>query len=392
MSSPSALRTPPARTPAYDRRVGRTVVVGGGIVGASAAYHLAAAGRDVVLVDRADVGQATAAGAGIVAPGLSTTLPATWLPLAFAAAADYPRLLSELAEVGQDDLGYETVGLLQVALGDGERARLPSILGLFEERRRNGVANIGELGLLAAPDARRLFPPLAPDCEAIHASGAARVDGRRLRDGLVAACERLGGRRLPGHAEIRVGSAGVEWVDVSGARIDADEVVLACGAWTDALRRAIGVELGLEPQRGQILHLDVPDAATTRWPIVYGFASYYMLPFAPRRVVVGATREDGVGFDHCVTATGQHELLSRALAFAPGLATAAVMETRVGFRPATRDGLPLIGPVPGCEGLFLASGLGSFGLTAGPFAGALVAACALGAEPAIDLAPYRPDR
>jgi glycine/D-amino acid oxidase-like deaminating enzyme len=77
---------------------------------------------------------------------------------------------------------------------------------------------------------------------------------------------------------------------------------------------------------------------------------------------------------------------------APGLNGAAHLETRVGFRPASRDGLPLLGPVRGVDGLVVATGLGASGLTMGPRAGAIAAQVALGVTPAIDLAPFDPLR
>ena len=110
------------------------------------------------------------------------------------------------------------------------------------------------------------------------------------------------------------------------------------------------------------------------------------------RVVVGATREPGTGFDLRVTLAGQRELVDQALSFAPGLAGATVVETRVGFRPVTADGLPLIGPVPGCDGVFVATGLGPQGLTIGPYAGRLIAEAVLGRPATIDLTALAPDR
>jgi D-amino-acid dehydrogenase len=71
---------------------------------------------------------------------------------------------------------------------------------------------------------------------------------------------------------------------------------------------------------------------------------------------------------------------------APGLAAGRVLETRVGFRPVAPR--PLLGPVPGVAGLFVATGLGASGLTMGPYAGSLVARAALGQAVPVDLAPF----
>src|SRR2546423_30965 len=87
----------------------RIVVIGSGIVGASTAYHLVRRGADVVLVDRGDPGQATAAGAGIISPWLARLTDPAWHAIARPAARYYPRLGAEL------DLEYARVGALYVA-------------------------------------------------------------------------------------------------------------------------------------------------------------------------------------------------------------------------------------------------------------------------------------
>jgi D-amino-acid dehydrogenase len=358
--------------------VGRCVVVGGGIVGASAAYHLAAAGEEVVLVDREDPGHATAAGAGIVAPGLSLKLPPEWQPLAFAAVASYEPLLEELREHGQSGIEYQVVGAIHLARSEAEGRQLAETIRLFEQRRDAGVVNIGALSLLDGPALRALCPVMNDAYGGIHAAGAARVDGRSLRGALLRAFEAHGGTRRRGGASVVTSAGGVAGVDVDGERLTAELVVLATGAWADALESAVGRDCGVAPQRGQILHLDVPEAETARWPILMSYEPYYLLTFPKHRVVVGATREPDTGFDLRVTLAGQRELVDQALAFAPGLAGATVVETRVGFRPVTADGLPLIGAVPGCDGAFVATGLGPQGLTIGPYAGRLIAEAALG--------------
>jgi D-amino-acid dehydrogenase len=84
-------------------------------------------------------------------------------------------------------------------------------------------------------------------------------------------------------------------------------------------------------------------------------------------------------------------VLADALAVAPGLASASVVETRVGLRPLPRSGRPVLGPVPGVPGWFVVSGLGAGGLTMGPVAGHLLAQLVLTGSPDLDLGPFAPD-
>jgi D-amino-acid dehydrogenase len=148
----------------------------------------------------------------------------------------------------------------------------------------------------------------------------------------------------------------------------------------------------LAPQKGQIMHFALADADTSNWPVVQPPGSHYLLAFPGGRVVCGATRETGSGYDHRVTAAGLHEVLDAAISVAPGLADALVLETRVGFRPLSDDGVPLLGSISGIEGLVIATGFGPTGLTAGPYAGLLASRLAVGEHPAFDLAAYDPQR
>jgi D-amino-acid dehydrogenase len=116
------------------------------------------------------------------------------------------------------------------------------------------------------------------------------------------------------------------------------------------------------------------------------------LAFPDSRIVVGATRETGSGFDSRVTAGGVAEVLREGLAIAPDLYKATLVEVRVGLRPMTKDGLPLIGRPAGLQGLTIATGMGRYGLTIGPYAGRLAAQLATGQPTDIDITPYKPDR
>jgi D-amino-acid dehydrogenase len=385
-------------------KVDDVIVIGGGIVGASAAYRLARSGARVTLVDRADVGQATAAGAGIISPGTSYNPPPDFFPLAFHAVAYYDTLLAALAEDGETEAetGFEVVGLLHVATTEAEAMALPVLLRLIEERHRSGAPRIGAVQMLSGDEARTLFPALGACLGAIHTSDAARVDGRLLRDAMRRGAERHGARSVTGSAEaIREVGSGVE-LTVNGETLTAGAAILAGGAWSGALAETLGVGVGVRlpvfPQRGQILHLRLPDRETAHWPIVVGFHSHYILTFPRDRVVAGATRESDSGFDARMTAGGVREALDEALRVAPGLADATLQEVRVGLRPASPDGLPLLGRIPGCERLYVATGHGASGLQLGPYSGALVADLALGQSSApdlgadVDLAPFAPER
>lgn len=364
------------------------VVVGTGIAGASAAYHAARAGARVTMVDRDAAGRATSAGAGIVCPWSSRVTDPDWYRLSAAGARYYPKLVEALSADGGADLSYRRVGALCLADDpDGLAAVRDRVLA-----RRADAPEAGEVSVLDPDDARRLFPPLRPDTAAVHVAGAARVDGRRVGAALRRSAERYGATFRSGTARLAVAAGRVTGVDVDGTAVGADAVVAAAGAWTPELLAGTGVTVDVAPQRGQIVHLGLSGVDTSAWPVVLPQTSHYLLAFDDSRVVVGATRETGSGFDHRVTAGGLAEVLREALSVAPGLADATHLSTRIGFRPMGPSVTPLLGPVRGLAGLVMLTGLGAGGLTMGPYAGRLAASAALGETPEIDLAPYDPLR
>ncbi|WP_199430264.1 NAD(P)/FAD-dependent oxidoreductase [Qaidamihabitans albus] len=366
----------------------RIIVIGTGIAGAAAAYQLARLGADVVVADAGLTGAATDAGAGIVSPWASRKLDDPAMELAARAAAFYRTLGEQLAADGRPGGSFEVVGGMVVSADEGELAATHDRI----TARAAEWPDAGSVDLLDPAQARGLFPPLAPGLGAVHLSGAGRVDGRRLRETLLRAAAGLGARAMAGRAELHLTGGRVAGARIAGELVWADRVVVAAGAWSPPLLAPLGARLPVEPQRGQICHFDVPGADTAAWPVVLPVSSHYLLAFPGSRVVAGATREDGSGFDHRVTAAGQHEVLEHALAVAPGLGGATLAETRVGFRPATPDGAPLLGPVAGHPEVIVLTGFGPSGLTLGPYAGRLAAALALDRPPPIDVSGLRPGR
>ncbi|GAB3162781.1 FAD-dependent oxidoreductase [Amycolatopsis stemonae] len=354
----------------------RVLVIGSGIGGAATAWHLAGRGAEVVVADAARPGTATEAGAGIVSPWTSRWEDAVY-PLASAAGRYYREFTAELG-----GSSFEIVGGMIVSADDAE-------LTEAEERLAGRAADapeIGEVRRLDPAQARELFPALAPGLGAVHLSGAGRVDGHELRRALLQDAERKGAKFVEGEIAFRADGT----VAGEAGPLEADSVVVAAGAWSRDLLAPLGIDLPVTPHRGQISHFDLPDTDTAVWPVVLPRTSHYLLAFGGGRVVAGATREADAGFDYRVTAAGQREVLDNALTVAPGLANATLAETRVGFRPGTPDGLPVLGALR--PGLTVATGFGAGGLTNAPFAGKLVASIALGEDPGFDLTAFAPDR
>ncbi|MFF2754951.1 NAD(P)/FAD-dependent oxidoreductase [Psychrobacillus sp. NPDC058041] len=357
------------------------IVIGGGILGASTAYHLAKENVQVTLVDRKDLGQATDAAAGIICPWISQRRNKKWYELVKNGAKYYNQLVEELKTLGETSTGYKQVGA--IALHKDEK-KLQKMLERAIEKRED-APEIGELKILTAEETKALFPLISEDFSSLYVEGAARVDGRAMRDALIGGAQKLGAEIIYGNAEISNGS-----VLVNGKLLSTDRIVLTAGAWGNELPLKLGADMKVSSQKAQIMHFRIENEATGDWPVVLPPTNQYLLAFDDGRVVAGSTYEENTKFDISVTEAGKLELIEKSTSIAKLLETSLIEEVRVGFRPYTPEFLPIIGKVPGFDSIYFANGLGASGLTAGPFVGAELARLALGEKTVLDLSAYAP--
>jgi len=353
------------------------VVVGGGLVGASLAYELVSAGAGVTVVDRHDPGRATDAGAGILSPETNQDPDPDTFAFGMAAARHHQSLAERLRADGATDTGLAVTGSLLVIRRAEEDEFMDRTEALIAAR------SPGLAGAVDPADAAGYFPPLGPVHRALHSPVARRVDGRVLAGALRAAAEARGARWLGSSAvgveldRTRRVATGVVTPDGS---VPAGAVVIAGGAWSPELGRAFATVLPVEPLKGQIVHLRLPDVDSSAWTIVQPLLSFYLVPWPDGRVACGGTMEAAAGFDHRVTAEGMLQLLGECLRTAPGLAGATVTEVRVGSRPATPDQRPVLGRLPEWENAYVATGHGAEGLLLGPLSARMVAGAVLGVD------------
>jgi D-amino-acid dehydrogenase len=363
-------------------------VVGGGLVGLSMAYELACLGASVAVVDAAHRGRATDAGAGILSPATNAEADDDSWPFLQGCGRHYGALLERLA---RDDVvlagtGYEVCGALALGL----RATEERWFGPYA--RQVLQRGVGEVDEISPSEAAELFPPLGPVHRALHVRGSARVDGRgmagALREGAlrrgvtfvsgeVCGVDDSGDGRTRRCRSIRVADAGI---------VACDALAIAGGAWTAAMGEWLATPLPVGPTKGQIVHLGL-EGETGSWPIAQPLLTHYIVPWPGGRVACGGTFEVDAGFSVDVTAAGLHELLRECLTVAPGLETAAYIETRVGLRPTSSDGRALVGRVPGWTNAWMATGHGANGLLQGPYSARLLAQAVTGASPLPGEAP-----
>jgi D-amino-acid dehydrogenase len=365
----------------------KVIVIGAGILGASTAYHLAKTGAEVLLIDRKDIGQATDAAAGIICPWISQRRNQAWYRLAKAGARYYPELIEALEEEGETDTGYARVGALSI-FTDAEK------IDKLAERASIRLADAPEIGEITKLDENHTherFPLLAEGYSSVHISGAARVDGRALRDALIRSAQRHGAVLIHGDAALKVKSNHVTGVTVDEDHYEANKVIICAGAWAGQLFQPLGIDLKVSYQKAQIMHVQIQDSHedSGSWPVIIPPTDQYLLAFDHQKIVIGATHENDVeGYDTRITVGGMQEVLNKGITLAPELANSTFQEVRVGFRPFTPGFLPVIGTVPGWDNLITANGLGASGLTTGPFIGSQLAKLAIEMELDIDISDY----
>jgi D-amino-acid dehydrogenase len=375
------------------------VVIGGGIVGAAVGYHLSRAGLEAVVVDRRDQGHATWAGAGIVCPLTATVGNEHLVDLAFAAAASYPALAAELAEepagAAESTTGYASSAMLSVSVG-GAGAEYVSRIAAWADQVASQArwATMCGYRRLGQAESRKLCPVLTGDVDSgLLIPSAARVDGDKFRQAMLAAGQRRGLTVLPGDARLVLKGQGAE-VTVDGRTFAAGHVVICAGAWTERILALGGDVPVVIPFRGEILHLQVDGLDTTSWPLVEVEGSGpYIIGWPSGRLAVGTTVEPALDFDARPTFAGI-QAIAESLSRATGeqIEQAKLIECRVGLRPMSADGLPIIGPWNGNKRVLLATGHGANGLSWGPYTGKLAADIITGLPPEIDLRPFAADR
>ena len=362
------------------------VIVGAGVIGLSIAWHLAREGATVTVIDKGPVGRGSSwAAAGMLAPFAEAKERDAFYQLTIAALRAYPAFVSAL----QEQTGLETelsrVGLLRVALDeDGEKA----LRATFSRQCGDGLP----VHWLAGEEVRKLEPGLSPGIRAAILSPEEwHIEPRKLTRALAVACAERGVEILEETPVegFRSATGRVTAVCAAGKEVSTGQVILASGCWSGGVGQSLGVTLPVSPVRGQILALGPCLPSPVRHTI---YADHgYLVPKADGRVVVGATQEDA-GFDCRPTCAGIGGLLAMAPKLAPKLADMPIESMWVGLRPASRDGLPIMGRLARFENVYAATGHFRNGILLAPITGDLMTKLILHNEPSPLLDSFRPDR
>ena len=367
----------------------RVVVIGGGITGCSVAYHLALAGwTDVLVVEKAQL----TAGSTCQAAGLVTMFNPSNTMMQFR------RYSVELYE----RLGvFERVGSLRLASSTEQLHEL--------ERTASRARGIGlDAGVISADDARALMPAISPASlhGAVHIPGDGHLDPHMATHAVADAARALGVRFL-----LNTRVTGFELSPAREVRrvltergpIDTELVVNAAGMWAPQVAAMVGAFVPSTPVDHQHVALkavpghELPrEMPCFRDPdnLVYGKSEHGGMVFGGYEAEPRARWLDGVPWDHAATSLPPDwerfgPLMAGAIRRFPFLADAEAIRLVCHPDAMTPDANPLLGPMPGLRGFWLAAGLSLNGFGGGGGIGRALAGWITAGDPGLDVAPYR---
>lgn len=353
------------------------VVVGAGVIGCSIAYQLARENVKVAVVDKGEVGrEASWASAGILSHG-NPSSKNSYARLATSSRAMFADLAAELREATGIDPEYRDSGGLHLIFDQEEASAA-----------RDYVDQSVSFGIpaefIAGGDIQGLEPALSEQALcAIRFAEDGSIRNPRYVRALAAAAMRSGARYLA-HEQVtgfdRRG-AKILSIHISSGQMDAENFVLACGAWTNQLGPVLDRNLPVFPSKGQIVLLE---SQQPRIEHVIHAGDHYLVPRSDGKVIVGATVESA-GYDKRPTAAGIGLLLDWALQVAPGLKNATFVDCWAGLRPAPKGGNPFLGRVPGFENLYIASGHNRNGILLSAATGKLIKELILSGDTSLPL-------
>lgn len=367
-------------------RTASVVIIGGGVVGCSIAYHLARRGqRDVVVLEREAVGSGTTSKA---AGGIRAQFPTeTEIRFSLEAVQVFERFEEEFGV----DIGYRKIGYLFLVSD-------PADLAGFRERmalqRRLGV----DVREIAPSEASAIVPALRVDdlLAAVWGPNDAMAGPAEVTNGFARRARELGARIVEGVdvTAITVERGRAAGVVTTAGAISAPVVLNAAGPAGAAVGRLAGVSLAVQPRRRHIFYTepfpDIPGPVPLTTDRASGF--YFRKEMEQLLLSPGDVEDIGEDFTVPVDRARIDETVEKAVHRIPVVEKARIAGGWAGLRPLTPDDHAIIGWAPGVEGFFVAVGFGGHGFQHSPATGRYVSEWLLDGAPSLDLSLFDPAR
>ncbi len=409
------------------------IVIGAGVIGVCIAYYLAKRGARVTVYDKGEIGKGASYGnAGAIALGHSPlnkpgrvkqAMKSVFDPLsplhvvprfdpelirwfwAFRRYCSEERLHDAMKLLGS--LGHVTGELFEQLVSEEQLDCNYTPGGYYEVYKT-------EAGLTAAkreaamtalhgyhPETvsgealRDLEPAIQEDIiGGVHFKDSATIDPFRFVAGLAGAAEKHGVafRENCEVSEVLLQRGSAAGVLADAERVPADEVIVAAGAYSKALTDKLGLLTPLQAAKGYSADRELSSPGTPNLGITFmlGERSVYCTPMGPFLRLAGTLEFSGLNQD--IRAHRLAQLTNSAKQYVRGMEDVGSGTEWCGLRPCLPDGFPAVGPVPGIEGVHVATGHAMLGLTLGPITGQLMAEMILDGTPSMEISAFRVER
>jgi glycine/D-amino acid oxidase-like deaminating enzyme len=360
------------------------VIIGGGVIGTSAAFHLAEAGVDVVLVERAELGSgSTCRAAGGVRTQFSDVLNIEIARRSLAAFCDFNRRPGW-------EIDFKQVGYLFLLNRESDLHAFEGSVALQNER---GV----DSRIVTADEARALCPLLAGDD--ILAGAFSPGDGHATPEGVVQgyafAARAHGAQIRVGCEALAVNASGGEITDVltEHGSIRTNAVICAAGAWSRTIGAMVGVELPVTPVRRQILFTEPLAGLPAELPMTIDFeSSFYFHREGPGLLMGMSDPNERPGFSVETTDEWIPALMEVVARRAPRIAEAGIRGGWAGLYEMSPDDNAIIGEAAAVSRFLYATGFSGHGFLQGPAVGEILRDMVLRRATFVDIAPLGVER
>ncbi len=364
------------------RNKAEVVVLGAGVAGAAAAYYLAGEGADVTVVHRDEIGF----GASGKALGLLNPLSGDWRlgylqSLAMQSFRLHEELWPALADEAETDIELQRVPDLHLCLSEDRVDSTKADIDRWNEAEGFSAR------WLDGDEVRRLEPRVVESVVgAMLDDDMTLVNTAHYTRALADAAQRRGARFDRADViQVAIEGGRVTGVASSDRTWSCDAVVVALGAWSGLVD--IGFTVPIEPLKGQILHLELPEPA-----LKYHIGgACQVVQKTDGRVWITSTVEQA-GFEVEETQEARDELMERLARTVPEFTELSVVGQSACLRPIAPDGAPIVGPVPGIDGLYLTTGAGTKGVLLSAAMGRATADLVVSGETLVGIDGCSPDR
>ncbi len=355
----------------------RVVIVGGGVIGLLSALELIQAGCKVTILEKNELGkEASWAGGGIISPLYPWRYPPAVTALAQLAQAAYPLLAQQLMALTGIDIELNPCGMLMLEPQDYRDALV------WAQHYQQQIA------VLSNTDIQTLSPHIHSFSQGLWLPHIANVRNPRLLQALTKAVLSLGVECIS-HAEVGqwhvLHDRVVAIETTQGQRFQADNFVVAAGAWTGQILTSVTMDLPIKPIKGQMILYKLPEQVLSHIVLYQG---HYLIPRRDGHILCGSTMED-VQFDKTTTVIARQHLEQVATSILPQLAATTPVGHWAGLRPGSPNGIPFIGRVPAIANLWVNAGQFRNGLVLAPASARLLGDLLLQREPCVDSRPYQ---